>query len=182
MFISLFFLALHFTGCDSVFPDIPDLTPEEVQLLEKHSYDSNCVVRWPTGSIIEVYDETNFTQLNYVLDEWNKVLAGSVSLVIVDKLFGSEVQIIQKNLEGTLAGHATIWWSDKKIYKGLIEIDPEITNELHVYLHEFGHILGFANHFDEGIMVSKITELTYIDQKTEDYFLLLYLLPVGYYF
>lgn len=183
----LLVLTVYLTGCDTVFPPgispgIPDLTLEEITLLTEHSYGENCVVRWPIGSIIEVYDETNFSQLTYVFDEWNKVLEGDVVLVITNNSSGAKVSIVKNDLQGSLAGHATVWWSNYEIYKGLVEIDPDKgINNLFTYLHEFGHILGFHNHFEEGIMAQG-SGLIYVDQKVKDYFSILYSLPTGYCF
>lgn len=185
----LLVLTVYLTGCDTVFPPgispgIPDLTPEEITLLTEHSYGGNCVIRWPIGSIVEVYDETNFSQLTYVFDEWNKVLEGDVVLVITNNSSGAEVRIVKSDLQGSVAGHATVWWNDYKIYKGLVEIDFEweTGNEpIDLYLHEFGHILGFHNHLEEGVMAQG-SGLIYVDQKVKDYFSILYSLPTGYCF
>lgn len=179
----LLVLTVYLTGCDTVFPPgIPDLTLEEITLLTEHSYGENCVIRWPIGSIIEVYDETNFSQLIYFLNEWNKALEGNVVLTTTNNSSEAKVRIVKNDLQGSLVGYANVWWSNYEIYKGLVEIDPdERINNLPTYLHEFGHILGFHNHFEEGIMAQG-SNLTYIDQKTKDYFSILYSIPTGYCF
>ena len=104
----LLVLTVYLIGCDTVFPPgispgIPDLTLEEITLLTEHSYGGNCVIRWPIGSIIEVYDETNFSQLTYVLNEWNKVLEGDVVLIITNNSSEAEVRIVKSDFQGSLA-------------------------------------------------------------------------------
>jgi len=182
----LLVLTVYLTGCDTVFPPgispgIPDLTLEEITLLTEHSYGENCVARWPIGSIIEVYDETNFSQLTYVLNEWNRALEGNVILVTTNNSSEAEVKIIFNNLQG-FSGYATVGWNNYEIYTGLVEIDPDRGIEnLPIYLHEFGHILGFHNHLEEGVMAQG-SGLIYVDQKVKDYFSILYSLPTGYCF
>ena len=183
----LLVLIVYSTGCGIVpLPDtsseVPDLTFEEIVLLTEHSYGGgNCVARWASESVIEVHDETEFSQLEYVLSEWNDALEGNVILVTTDNPFEAEVKIIFNDLQG-FAGYATINWKDYEIYKGLVEIDPAKGIEnLPIYLHEFGHILGFHNHC-EGTIMAATPELTYVDQKIKDYFSLLYSIPVGYCF
>ncbi len=176
-------MALSLVGCGVVpLSDIvPDLTFEEIELLEEHSYGGDCVARWATGSIIEVFDGTGFSQLEYVFDEWNDILDGNITLVTTNDSSGADVKIVFKDLQG-FAGYANVGWNNYEIYTGLVEIDPDTGIEnLIVYLHEFGHILGFHKHFEEGTMAST-TELTYVDQKTKDYFSILYSVPIGYCF
>ncbi len=182
----LLVLIVYLTGCGIVLlpdtsPEVPDLTLEEIVLLTEHSYGGNCVIRWASESVIEVYDETGFSQLEYVLNEWNEALEGNVILKITNNPSEAEVKIIFNNLQG-FAGYATVGWSNYEIYTGLVEIDPDKGIErLLTYLHEFGHILGFHNHFEEGTMATP-AELTYVDQKTKDYFEILYSVSAGYCF
>ena len=85
-------------------------------------------------------------------------------------------------MRSPFSGYATVKWNNYEIYTGLVEIDPDKGIEnLPIYLHEFGHILGFHEHVEEGIMAAS-PELVYVDQSTKDYFSILYGLPVGYCF
>jgi hypothetical protein len=185
----LLVLTVYLTGCGAIIfpeplPEFPDLTLEEITLLTEHSYGGNCVIRWPIGSIIKVYDETNFSQLTYVFDEWNEALEGDVVLLATKNSSEAQVRIVRSDLQGSLAGYASVSWNDYKIYKGLVEIDFEweIGNEpIDLYLHEFGHILGFHDHLEEGVMAQG-SGFTYVDQTVKDYFLNLYSLPTGYCF
>jgi len=187
LLVFLLVLTTYLTGCGIIplpdtSPEVPDLTLEEIVLLTEHSYGGNCVIRWASESVIEVYDETGFSQLEYVFNEWNKALEGNVIFVTTNNSYEAEVKIIFNNLQG-FAGYATVGWSNYGIDGGLVEIDPDTGIEnLPVYLHEFGHILGFHNHFEEGTMAATPAELIYVDQKTKDYFSILYSVPVGYCF
>lgn len=180
---------MYLTGCGIVplpdtSPEGPDLTLEEIVLLTEHSYGENCVARWASESVIEVFDGTGFSQLEYVFDEWNDALDGNITLVATDDSSDADVEIVfnpDLHLQG-FAGYANVGWNNYEIYTGLVEIDPDTGIEnLPLYLHEFGHILGLHKHFEDGTMATPV-KLTYVDQKTKDYFSILYSVPVGYCF
>jgi len=64
---------------------------------------------------------------------------------------------------------------------GVVEIDKNGGFNVHVYLHEFGHILGCLRHFeDEESIMAEGSLVRHIDEQTKNFFLLLYSLPVGY--
>jgi len=53
------------------------LTSEEIELIRKWGYGGDYVVRWPNG-YVDVYDETNYSQMQEVLNQWNSAIGGPV--------------------------------------------------------------------------------------------------------
>lgn len=179
--VSIFIIILTI-GCQGVFSPPTtyniNLTDEEKNILLAHSFNPPYIVRWPDKAVITVYDETNFDQLDYVLDEWNKCFNGKITLIKTNNP-GAKVKIIFEDLEGNVSGRAITWYnSENLIIKGLIKIDK--TNygyDIDTYLHEFGHILGCHEHLNQGLMGGGNNK---VDTYTCWYFNLLYSLPIGY--
>ena len=184
-FVGLIFLTMvvaHLVGCETTTPlaSPPQLTQEDIILLTSHSWGGNCVARWRDGAVIEVYDETNFPLLEEVLNDWNEVLSGSIVLVITDDPNEAEVTIVFGSLSSD--GQAEIKWHNYSFYEGRVIIDPiGGRNNLAIYKHEFGHIVGVYNHFAAGLMAAVVTSEE-IDQEVKNYLKLLYSVPIGYCF
>ena len=181
--ILLTMVVVHLAGCEITTPlaPPPQLTQEEVVLLTSHSWGGNCVARWRDGAVIEVYDETNFPLLEEVLNDWNEVLSGSIFLTTTDNPNEAEVTIVFGSLSSD--GQAEIkWHNDLSFYEGRVIIDPiGGRNNLAIYKHEFGHIVGVYNHFAAGLMAAVVTSEE-IDQEVKNYLKLLYSVPIGYCF
>lgn len=173
---------------------IQNLTTEQIENITSHSYGNNCIVRWPDGSVIRVYDETNFSLIDEVLNEWNEVIAPKISLIKTDNKDQAAVVITFQQLDNN-GGRAWVWYDNEyRIYKGLIGIDSDIFTYLEanfgkkalehakgLYLHEMGHILGLNNHLDDGLMATPY-QSNYVDPLARQFIWLLYELPVGWCF
>ncbi|PIW11580.1 MAG: hypothetical protein COW35_06180, partial [Candidatus Infernicultor aquiphilus] len=107
LLVMLLLMAMIISGCDitGITPPIsenPELTSEEISLIRKWGYGGDYVVRWPNGNgYVDVYDATNYSQMQKVLNQWNAVIGGPVSLrlssnpnspvkVIFDSYIGQE--------------------------------------------------------------------------------------------
>ena len=55
------------------------LTPEEIELIREWGYGGDYVVRWPDG-YVDVYDATNYSQMQGILNQWNAAIGGPVIL------------------------------------------------------------------------------------------------------
>jgi hypothetical protein len=67
----------NITGIIPPISENPELTPEEIELIRKYGYSSEYTVRWPDG-YVDVYDATNYSQMQKVLNQWNTVIGGPV--------------------------------------------------------------------------------------------------------
>ena len=184
-FVGLIFLTMvvaHLAGCETTTPlaSPPQLAQEDIIFLTSHSWGGNCVARWENGTVIEVYDETNFSLLEEVLNDWNEVLSGNIVLVITDNPNEAEVTIVFGSLSSD--GQAEIKWHNYSFYEGRVIIDPiGGRNNLAIYKHEFGHIVGVYDHFATGLMAAVVTGKG-IDSQVKNYLKLLYSVPIGYCF
>lgn len=57
--------------------EFSQLTNGEKELIRKYGWSNNRVIRWPDG-YVEVYDATNYSRMQEVLDQWNKVIGGKL--------------------------------------------------------------------------------------------------------
>jgi hypothetical protein len=55
------------------------LTSEETELIRTWGFGGDYVVRWPDG-YVNVYDATNYSQMQEILNQWNAVIGGPVIL------------------------------------------------------------------------------------------------------
>jgi len=55
------------------------LTSEEIELIREWGYGGDYVIRWPNG-YVDVYDETNYSRMQEVINEWNIAISGPVIL------------------------------------------------------------------------------------------------------
>ncbi len=80
------------------------LTPSEKELLKFHSFCEDKIVRWPDDTIIYVYDETNFSDLDIVLDAWNDFFARKTysNIILKTTRDPKEAQIIITWDDGTV--------------------------------------------------------------------------------
>ena len=73
-------LSLKYKGNSQfIFNDL--LTPEEIELIRKWGFGGDYVVRWPNG-YVDVYDETNYSRMQEVLNQWNSAIGGPVIYVL----------------------------------------------------------------------------------------------------
>jgi len=55
------------------------LTAEEIELIREWGYGGDYVVRWPDG-YVDVYDATDYSQMQGILNQWNAAIGGPVIL------------------------------------------------------------------------------------------------------
>lgn len=158
MVMALMVIAVVFivASCTSVETPNPTSTPTEVTdyqkgLIQSFGYSTLVggimavyVIRWPDG-VIEVYDETNYSEMDNVLQYWNNVLSGTDTRFKLSSNPNSPIRIVFNNELGTECSTFTSWWDNYTIYRSVIEINPvESCNTYLTYLHVFGHAIGFA--------------------------------------
>jgi len=143
------------------------------------------VIRWPDG-VIEVYDETNYSEMDNVLQYWNNVLSGTDTRFKLSSNSNSPIRIVFNKELGTECSAFTSWWDNYTIYRSVIEINPvESCNTYLTYLHIFGHAIGFAKDTKPEITGENIMNAIPTTDKVEgvvkDMFQGLYRLEPGYY-
>jgi hypothetical protein len=138
----------------------PPLTYEEKELIQKYGWGNNRVIRWPDG-YVEVYDATNFSRMQEVLDRWNEVIGGKVIFYLSNNPQSPVKLTYNPELRGeNLCYHIDTHWSNYQLYAAEIKINPDTSscgypqNSYALYLHSFSGIAGFD-----------VWEGTTIDQK-----------------
>lgn len=150
--IILLIAAIIVSGCDTsgIIPpiqedvEVPELTPEEIDLIKKYGFGGDYVVRWPDGPV-DVYDTTGYSQMQTVLNQWNAVMGGKVILRLSNNP-NSQVKIIfDENLgEEELCGNANCEIEDYSFSKIIIKINPECLSYAYpLYLCYFNAVAGF---------------------------------------
>lgn len=183
--IEMLIVLVFVCSCCSLIPPSPtlppiNLTPEELAEVKEYSWGINCLVRWPEGDIY-VYDETNFPQIQRVLDSWNQVLQGKVNLILTNDPSRAEIKVILNNNISSGGGDAAVIFeeNDWRITYGEIEITEMGRLNFGIYLHEFGHILGIRGHTNSGIM-APVVACSEIDPFAAKLMQNIYSLPIGY--
>jgi hypothetical protein len=140
--------------------EFPQLTYEEKELIQKYGWGNNRVIRWPDG-YVEVYDATNFSRMQEVLDQWNEVIGGKVIFYLSNNPQSPVKLTYNPELrEENLCYHIDTHWSNYQLYAAEIKINPDTSlcgypqNSYALYLHSFSGIAGFD-----------VWEGTTIDQK-----------------
>jgi hypothetical protein len=163
------------------------------QLISQYSYGKNNVVRWKNG-VIKVKDSTNYPGINVqdVLNQWNSIIGGTTTFQLSTDstspitIFYDAASITSQG--NGVWGYATVWWSNYQLIKAEIRVLPEgnwygypIKPKYELYLHEFGHVAGFAGHTIDGSVMDAIANgSTTISSTTRTVINGLYSLPIGY--
>jgi hypothetical protein len=163
------------------------------QLISQYSYGKNNVVRWKNG-VIKVKDSTNYPGINVqdVLNQWNSIIGGTTTFQLSTDstspitIFYDAASITSQG--NGVWGYATVWWSNYQLIKAEIRVLPEgnwygypIKPKYELYLHEFGHVAGFAGHTNDGSVMDAIANgSTTISSTTRTVINGLYSLPIGY--
>jgi hypothetical protein len=129
--------------------EFPQLTYEEKELIQKYGWGNNRVIRWPDG-YVEVYDATNFSRMQEVLDRWNEVIGGKVIFYLSNDP-QSPVKVTYNPELGkeNLCYHIDTHWSNYQLYAAEIKINSDASscgypqNSYALYLHSFSGIAGF---------------------------------------
>lgn len=129
--------------------EFPQLTYEEKELIQKYGWGNNRVIRWPDG-YVEVYDATNFSRMQEVLDRWNEVIGGKVIFYLSnDPQSPVKLTYNPELREENLCYHIDTHWSNYQLYAAEIKINPDASscgfpqNSYALYLHSFSGIAGF---------------------------------------
>lgn len=123
------------------------LTPEEIELIRKWGYGGDCVVRWPNG-YVDVYDETNYSQMQEVLNQWNAAIGGPVILRLSSNP-NSPVKVIFDSYSGYCGYEDVQWGADYTFSEVIIKINPsgsccgDPNIKYCLYLHMFNAVAGF---------------------------------------
>jgi len=128
---------------------LPLLSNEEKELIRRFGWGGNRTIRWPDG-YVEVYDATNFSKMQEVLDQWNEVLDGKVIFYLSNNP-QSPVKVTYNSAlrRENLCGHIDTHWRSYKLYAAEITINPDGSfcgypeNSYALYLHFFSGVTGF---------------------------------------
>ena len=128
----------------------PSLTPEEIELIRKWGYGGDYVIRWPNG-YVDVYDATNYSQMQEVLNQWNSAIGGPVILRLSSNP-NSPVKVIfdsSLGLENLCGSSNKIWGDDYAFSEITIRVNPSesccgsYNIKYCLYLHMFNAVVGF---------------------------------------
>ena len=126
------------------------LTPEEIELIRKWGYGGDYVVRWPDG-FVGVYDETNYSLMQDVINEWNDAINGPVKFYLSSNP-NSPVKVIfdsSLGLENLCGSSNKIWGDDYAFSEITIRVNPSesccgsYNIKYCLYLHMFNAVVGF---------------------------------------
>ena len=128
---------------------LPLLSNEEKELIRRFGWGGNRTIRWPDG-YVEVYDATNFSKMQEVLDQWNEVLDGKVIFYLSNNP-QSPVKVTYNSAlrKANLCGHIDTHWRSYRLYAAEITINPDGSfcgypeNSYALYLHFFSGVAGF---------------------------------------
>ena len=131
--------------------DLPPLTSEEIELIRKWGFGDDYIVRrWPDG-YLDVYDETNYTRMQDVLNEWNAAIGGPVVFHLSNDP-NSPVKVnFDPDLSQDLAGQYLVYCSDDdyEFYRADVNIQKNYLDSLNsdtkycLYLWLFSGVAGF---------------------------------------
>ncbi len=131
-------------------PTLPSLTPEEIELIRKWGYGGDYVIRWPDG-YVDVYDETNYSQMQEVFNQWNAAIGGPVILRLSSNPNSPVKVIFDSSLdEENLCGSTNEIWGDDYAFSEItIKVNPSescfgsYNIKYCLYLVEFNAVAGF---------------------------------------
>jgi hypothetical protein len=165
-----------------------DITDYQKGLIQSFGYPAEFTIalyaiRWSNGTI-EVYDQTDYLEMDKVLQYWNNILNSTQFKLSSDP--NSPIKITFNETLNNECNAITVWWENYTIYKGLVEINPaKDCNNFLNYLHAFGHVIGFAKDTKPKITGENIMNAIPTTDKVEgvvkDMLQGLYELEPGYY-
>jgi hypothetical protein len=164
----------------------PLLTHEEKELVRRFGWGGNRTIRWPEG-YIEVYDATNFSKIQEVLNHWNEVLGGKVIFYLSDNP-QSPVKITYNSelRKENLCGQRDTHWRSYRLYAAEITINPDGSfcgypeNSFSLYLHLFSGVAGFNAWKGEVVEKRDWQDFTLISEIMQTMIKALYQIPAGY--
>jgi len=123
------------------------LTSEEIELIRNWGYGGNYVARWPDG-FVGVYDETNYSMMQDVINEWNYAINGPVKFYLSSNP-NSPVKVIFDSYSGYCGYEDVQWGDDHTFSEVIIKINPsgsccgDPNIKYCLYLHMFNAVVGF---------------------------------------
>jgi len=165
----------------------PLLTHEEKELVRRFGWgDNNRTIRWPEG-YVEVYDATNFSKMQEVLNQWNEVLIGKVEFYLSDNP-QSPVKITYNSelRKENFCGHIDTHWRNYWLYATEITINPDGSfcgypeNSYALYLHFFSGVAGFNTWKGEVVEKRDWQNFNLISEIMQMMIKALYKVPAGY--
>ena len=165
---------------------LPLLSNEEKELIRRFGWGGNKTIRWPDG-YIEVYDATNFSKMQEVLEQWNEVLDGKVIFYLSNNP-QSPVKITYNSAlrKENLCGHIDTHWRSYRLYAAEITINPDGSfcgypeNSYALYLHLFSGVAGFNAWKGEVLKKKDWQDFTLISEIMQMMIKALYKVPAGY--
>ena len=165
---------------------LPLLTYEEKELIGRFGWGGNRTIRWPNG-YVEVYDATNFSKMQEVLDQWNEVLDEKVIFYLSNNP-QSPVKITYNSAlrKENNCGHIDTHWRNYKLYGAEITINLDgyfcgyPQNSFSLYLHLFSGVAGFNAWKGEVVKKGDWQDFTLISEAMQIMIKALYKIPAGY--
>jgi len=164
------------------------LTPEEIELIRKWGFGGDYVVRWPDG-YVDVYDATNYSLMQDVINEWNDAIDGPVEFYLSSNP-NSPVKVIfdsSLELENLCFTQNWIWGLDYAFSEVIIKINPSgsgcggSNTKYCLYLVAFRRAAGFAGWTTKGIPFEEWSNFNTINDTMKKMVKALYKVPPGYY-
>lgn len=138
-------------GEDSESVNIQVFELEEIELIGKWGFGGDYIVRrWPDGHV-DVYDETNYTRIQDVIQEWNAAIGGTVIFHLSNDS-NSPVKVkFDPDISQDLAGQYFVYCSDDnyEFYRADVNIQKNYLDSLDLdtkyclYLWLFSGVAGF---------------------------------------
>jgi len=165
----------------------PLLSEKEKLLIRKFGWgDGRRAIRWPEGRVA-VYDGTNFSKMQEVLDEWNKVMEGKVVFYLSHNpqspvKITYNYELSKKNL----CTHIDTHWRNYQLYAAEIQINPDSQrcgfpgNLYAAYLHCFSGVAGFNVWQGTIVELEDWQHFTQISEIIQEMIKALYRIPPGY--
>ena len=165
----------------------PSLTPEEIELIRKWGYGGDYVIRWPNG-YVDVYDATNYSQMQEVLNQWNAAIGGPAILRLSNNP-NSQVKVYYKLIFG-YCGNRDVTWNEDYTFSTIdIQISDNTAScgypstKYALYLFMFKNVAGFKGWTTKGedVPYEEWTNFTEINDTMKKMVKALYKVPPGYY-
>ena len=196
LWLGLVFLSLFISSClpsffqtenppTSITPSFPPFDTYADSLVKKYGWDKNYVTRWPNG-IVEVFDMTGYPHLQEILDKYNDMIGGPTSFQLSFNPFSPIIVTVDYSLNlYQNCGYTEVYiGNNSMIYGATIFIFPD-ENLCPVYatlLYEFGHVVGFGEHTNDGCVMDPINlGNTHFSEPVLTMVHRLYQLPIGSY-
>jgi hypothetical protein len=163
------------------------LTPEEIELIREYGYDSEYVVRWPDG-YVDVYDKTNYSRMQEVINEWNSAIGGPVILRLSSNPNSPVKVVFDSSLEeeGSCGNWDIGWEEDYTLSMIDVRINPNGSScgypntSYSLYLFMFKNVAGFEG-WTTKVPYEEWSNFTTINDTMKKMVHALHKVPPGYY-